>query len=248
MSNTKPTDISLFITDSRKNDEYLLTKFDKDRLKKINSKKSAQEYITAHSLLNQVLIDKLQVKLPQLEFIINPHGKPFLSPTLFTASKLYFSLSHSQGVAAVALCTGSEIGLDIEDNSRKSPEACLKLARRFFSESENKYLDPAVNSTEELREKFFRLWTLKESFLKARGTGINTSLKEISFTILPSDIQLHTPHSGRKSPYTFYSHELQNLTLGITAATAGNCRLQCCRYTQEYGVYHENTIDFDYIS
>ncbi len=248
MNHTKSTTISVYLADSTTADEYWLTPTDKQRLKKINSAKAAQEFITAHSLLNRLLITNLQIKLAQLEFATTRYGKPFLHPDLFAESTLYFSLSHSQGTAAVALCTGAEIGVDIEHNSRKKTAVCIKLAQRFFSDNENSCLNSAENSAEQLQKHFFRIWTLKESFLKARGTGINTSLKEISFSIQPSAILLHTPESSIHPDCSFCSLELGNLTLGLTALTAATCRLQLYRYREEYGVYHEKTIDFDNIS
>ena len=61
---------------------------------------------------------------------------------------------------------------------RKIPDG---VARRFFSEAENQWLDSAKTETER-KDIFFTLWTLKESFLKAIGKGLTKSLS--SFTIL----------------------------------------------------------------
>src|SRR5690606_23970266 len=53
------------------------------------------------------------------------------------------------------------------------------LARRFFSPAEVEWLGSLPETR--VREAFLDLWTLKESVLKAIGTGLATPLK--SFTI-----------------------------------------------------------------
>ena len=78
-----------------------------------------------------------------------------------------FNLSHAGERALLAVAIGRELGVDIEE------ERCvdvLGIARRYFSPSE--YL-ALVSLPEERRVgAFYRCWTRKESFLKARGEGL----------------------------------------------------------------------------
>lgn len=93
------------------------------------------------------------------------HGKPFLADR----PGLCFNLSHS-GERVMAVICDREAGCDVE---RTAP-ADLALARRVFREEEYRLVaGPAA--PEERAEAFFRLWTLKESYLKATGLGLSLS-------------------------------------------------------------------------
>ena len=76
----------------------------------------------------------------------------------------------------MVICAVSDkaVGCDIEQVS-VAPE---KVAERFFSEAEQRYL--SQYSGEEKNKEFYRLWTMKESYLKYLGTGINRPLNSFS--------------------------------------------------------------------
>lgn len=94
-----------------------------------------------------------------------PGGKPYAE-----TCDIQFSLSHSGNYAAAALAE-SDIGIDIETPR----EADLKLAERYFSPDERSRLEAADDAARE----FLRIWTRKESLLKAAGIGITTPLSDI---------------------------------------------------------------------
>lgn len=99
-------------------------------------------------------------------------GKPYLA-----GQGIHFNLSHAGewAVCAVAPCP---IGCDVEQIRPVEPA----LAKRFFCPEEQ--ADIACQPTPEARyDRFFRYWTLKESFLKATGLGLSLPLN--AFTILP---------------------------------------------------------------
>ncbi|MCC8103122.1 MAG: 4'-phosphopantetheinyl transferase superfamily protein [Clostridiales bacterium] len=99
------------------------------------------------------------------------HGKPYLPDF----SDIHFSLSHSHEMA-MAVFAETEVGCDIEYQKQLNE----KLARRFFCPSEYAW----IFQTEDLKEqkkRFYRLWTLKESFLKATGMGLLLPLNSFCF-------------------------------------------------------------------
>lgn len=102
------------------------------------------------------------------------HGKPYLK----AYPELHFSLSHSGSIAVCALA-GQEVGADIQQfgQIRKG------LAERFFS-SEDLLL---IREWEEYgirrEEIFFRIWTIKEAYMKLTGEGMSQGLH--STRILP---------------------------------------------------------------
>lgn len=121
-------------------------------------------------LFQYALRDAYGLDARSLEQARTPTGKP-----VFKASGTpHFSLSHS---GAVALCAvhGTPVGADVE-RVRRVTQA---LAKRVLSESEW----AAFNGTGDRDGFFFRIWTLKESYLKQTGQGIAVDLRALSFSL-----------------------------------------------------------------
>ncbi len=110
-------------------------------------------------------------------FVTTANGKPVLDEG--TSSPLAFNLSHTRGCVAVAVTTGLPVGIDVEALDRR-PDVDA-VAERFFAPDEARWLGRASGT--ERHERFFRLWTLKEAYLKATGEGIARSLQAIRFEL-----------------------------------------------------------------
>ncbi len=93
-------------------------------------------------------------------------GKPYIEGT----PKIHFNLSHA-GKFAAAVFDIEEVGIDIEESRRYNP----KVARRFFTQAEQRYLLEAKDEREQ-RERFGFIWTRKESYIKAVGLGMRQDL------------------------------------------------------------------------
>lgn len=107
------------------------------------------------------------------EVSMNEFEKPFYKEY----PEIHFSLSHS-GVMAMCAISDRPLGCDVE----KIRERDLDIAKRFFTSEEYDLIKS--QKTDELQIKmFFRIWTLKESFVKCIGTGLSTPLNE--FSIIP---------------------------------------------------------------
>jgi 4'-phosphopantetheinyl transferase len=133
-----------------------------------------QRKILGDALMRMAVWQNFGVNPDDLNIALGKSGKPFLQshPTI------HFNISHSGHWVVVAV-SGSRVGIDVE----RVKKVNLGIAERFFSEREKDKLFalPAAMQT----DYFFDLWTLKESFLKAIGTGLTKSLK--SFTVEISD-------------------------------------------------------------
>ena len=70
-----------------------------------------------------------------------------------------------------------KVGVDVERMDRK--RGFLDIADRFFSPSEARALR-ALPASDQTR-RFFACWTLKESYIKARGLGLALALEQFSF-------------------------------------------------------------------
>ncbi len=92
--------------------------------------------------------------------VYNENGKPYLKD-----GGIFFNMSHSGKYAACAF-SDEEIGVDIEEFSDVSEG----LMRAVCTDAEYQYL---LAAGEKQKEDFFRLWTMKESFMKCIGTGLS---------------------------------------------------------------------------
>jgi 4'-phosphopantetheinyl transferase len=108
----------------------------------------------AHAALRAIL--KRQTAAA-LEFALGPMGKPYLP----AAPELKFNLSHSRGMALVAVALDVEVGVDVE-RFRPLPDYAA-IAERYFPPGQPDVLDA---------HDFFRRWTRIEAMLKARGVGL----------------------------------------------------------------------------
>ncbi|UZJ44552.1 4'-phosphopantetheinyl transferase superfamily protein [Marinimicrobium sp. C6131] len=105
-------------------------------------------------------------------------GKPRLSDDS-PMSELSFNLSHSRDWLAIGITVNKPIGVDLQHRHHQKP--LTELAERFFSGAEANELANLPESRQS--EHFFRLWTLKEAYLKARGLGIANGLDKARFHI-----------------------------------------------------------------
>lgn len=92
-------------------------------------------------------------------YTISEHGKPI-------SDSCFFNISHSKGLVVLAIGERS-IGVDIEKIRPISEE----LKRHVTSEEEYEAMKGDSD--------FFRIWTNKESLLKALGKGIDRLLREV---------------------------------------------------------------------
>ena len=139
------------------------------RIEKLSSCRNMQlrkQYIGAELLLHAALRETApEIPWPPV-ITVGPYGKPE-----WQIEDLYFSLSHSGNTAACAICD-RPVGLDLQAPSPYR-EA---LVRRFFAPQEQQTL----LSSKDRDADFCRIWTMKESYLKARGTGLHTPLSSFS--------------------------------------------------------------------
>ena len=101
------------------------------------------------------------------QFTTSPDGKPML-----VNGSLDFSLSHS-GEWVLCAVSAKRVGVDVE-----LPRCTLATARRFFAPEEVAMVE-ALPKTAQV-DALLRLWTAKEAFTKALGTGLKQGLGSFS--------------------------------------------------------------------
>ena len=117
-----------------------------------------------------------------MSFCYGSHGKPALAGES-DGNAIRFSVSHSHGVALYAVTRGREVGIDIE--RIRSNLAVAEIAERFFSRREIAML--RTLPTEAQRQAFFRCWTHKEAYIKARSEGLSLPLDQFDVWFVPGE-------------------------------------------------------------
>jgi phosphopantetheinyl transferase len=136
------------------------------------------------------------------------HGKPYFAKPLLAG--VHFSISHS-GRYWAALFARTEVGLDIEDLSVREgmpPARMASIAERFFAADEIEYIGigdaddshRAVPASADMLNRFFRVWTAKESYIKYTGRGISEGLASFSSMTPPDNILISTPARFENTP------------------------------------------------
>ena len=131
-----------------------LPKARQEKVEKCKKEEKARQSLGAGLLLEKVFKEH---GICTNDIRIGRHGKP-------EVDGLYFNLSHS---GSMVICAVSEkpVGCDVEQ-MRSAPR---KIATHFFCKSEEEYLRKFDG--ESYDREFFRLWTIKESYIKMTGEG-----------------------------------------------------------------------------
>lgn len=107
------------------------------------------------------------------DFSYGEHGKPFIK-----GAKFHFNYSHTKSAVACAV-SDAPIGIDVQD----IVENYQKVMMKACSDREIRWIE---ESKEPARD-FTRLWTLKEAYVKQKGTGIWDSIHQLDFSYHTED-------------------------------------------------------------
>lgn len=127
------------------------------------------------------------LKRSDVTFRYGARGKPYLAGE----HGVFFNLSHS-GDLVVCAISNREIGCDVQ----KLMDKKKNVAEHFFAREE---YETILNqpSERERQEMFFRLWTLKESFLKVTGEGMNLPMDSFCIHVDEGGIAVRQEYDNR---------------------------------------------------
>lgn len=163
----------------------------KERIMRFYKFEDAQRTLLGDILARYAIYKRLGLRNHDLIFSINEYGKPILTEP----KGIYFNISHS-GNWVVCAIDEKQVGIDIEQITQID----LKIAERFFSS--NEYLS-IINQPNEIRQEFFyKLWTLKEAYIKAVGKGLSMPLD--SFSIMITNDEINILENGKISGYSSF--------------------------------------------
>ena len=155
--------------------EAVLSSDEQERAKRFRFGRDRDRFIVARSGLRSILSAYGAGSPAEIRLGYGPKGKPSLA---FDCG-LAFNVSHSEEVAIVALARGVEVGVDVE-RIRAMPSG-RAIARRFFSVAERAML--ARVPAADFEAAFWRCWTRKEAYVKARGEGLSLPLDSFDVSL-----------------------------------------------------------------
>ncbi len=127
---------------------------------------SKRDSVYALVCLSELIKTHFSSELP-VRIQRNEGGKPYL-----VGSQLSFSISHSSGYVAVAVCDNGNIGIDIEKVDLPI-ERYERISSRYFAKGEQSMVQ---------NEGFAKAWTAKEAYAKYLGIGLSATLQKCDIT------------------------------------------------------------------
>ena len=152
-------------------------------IQKWNKEGAPWQRILADVLKNDYQIEECP------EILKDDMGQPYLKDC-----SLQFNVSHSGEYLAIAV-SEFPVGVDIQEPKNIKDG----MFRKVVQAEETELIG------DERQNDFLRLWTLKESFVKAEGKGLRISLKEYYF--LKENGEYFVNYSGQRMPWTFNMEE-----------------------------------------
>lgn len=141
------------------------------RAGKITNRKNRLLSLSGELLARYLLHKTFGLSVIEIEFSYTEKGKPFIPGR----NDVHFNISHSGNTVAAAVAQ-TRIGIDIEHFRKIN----FRIAERYFTPAELFYIH--TQEEPEKTRNFFEIWTIKESFLKAIGTGLTRSLSSFEVT------------------------------------------------------------------
>lgn len=145
-----------------------------------------QQGLMVRGYLRSVLSNFANIEPDDWQFEYGEKGKPRLSAVQYKQTGLQFNLSHSGNWLLIGVIHSKEdasmpiqLGVDIE--RRRESTNIHSILHHYFSKPEETALLALPESQQ--RERFFDLWALKESYIKAKGLGLALSLKSFAFDL-----------------------------------------------------------------
>ncbi|MEP0859815.1 MAG: 4'-phosphopantetheinyl transferase superfamily protein [Ignavibacterium sp.] len=153
----------------------ILSDEEKEKSGKYKFARDRERAIVTYFFRRKILSEYTGLSPENLYFKVGKSGKPYIENQKL--SYLKFNYSHSGDLIVYALNRDAEIGVDIE-LVKEIPDL-NSLVKNYFSDNEQK----AFLSLNTPRDKiifFYKIWTRKEAFFKALGTGLNDDLRNIN--------------------------------------------------------------------
>ncbi|WP_412515186.1 4'-phosphopantetheinyl transferase family protein [Vibrio cyclitrophicus] len=225
---------------------YLKQRLTMDEIAKVDCYRMLSSQVQAlyvRNYLRKVLSCYSDLRPEEWRFEYGEKGKPSLVAEQQLKTGLNFNISHSKEHLLIAVCQreGKSLQLGVDIEHARSSTNIDSIMKHYFSDTE--LTDLLKLNKEEQRERFFDLWALKESYIKATGKGLATSLRSFSFDFSNLTEQTLSLHASDFQPNLQDEIRLHGeisiysgVGLDVTEKTDSSTDWQCClgRLDEQY--------------
>jgi 4'-phosphopantetheinyl transferase len=158
--------------------DALMTPDERERHRRFYFERDRRLFLATRALARTTLSRYAPVAPEAWRFAAGSHGKPRVAGPE-GAPAISFNLSNTHGLVVCAVSRHEPLGVDVEDLERRGET--VAIADRYFAPAEVDALRKLPPG--EQRARFFAYWTLKESYIKARGLGLALPLDQFAFEL-----------------------------------------------------------------
>lgn len=157
----------------------LLTPEERHKESRFHFARDQHRYLITRALVRTVLSRYAAMPPDAWRFTEDRYGRPHIANADSTAQHVRFNISHTDRLVVLGIACERALGVDTEPVYARCAE--LQIADRFFSADEVAQL--RATPAEQQQSRFFEYWTLKESYIKARGMGLSLPLEQFGFDL-----------------------------------------------------------------
>ncbi|XP_049842279.1 L-aminoadipate-semialdehyde dehydrogenase-phosphopantetheinyl transferase [Schistocerca gregaria] len=222
------------------------------RIRRFAFRRDARASLAGRLLARLFVSRALSIPWSAVRLERDSRGKPTVQEGL-TDAKVSFSISHAgrwavlAGEAGYGSSVADTVGVDTVEEKHRDAAHLLRIMKRNLSTVEQVSIEKAGRDGPGV---FFRLWALKESYLKATGEGIGggPELSELSFSFCSSHLP-DTPGcvevgtalevKGCPLPSGWHFEESRIDPLHIVAVAVSGSEDNCCKMKSAPPVFQE---------
>lgn len=167
-------------------DPHVLTDEERDGARRFHGDPDRTRWLAGRAHLRRVLGSYLGQDPRAISLSDGANGKPELAGGV----EIVFNRSTTEDVGAVAVARGGSLGIDIESTTVSVP--AQELAGWLFTPTEADWV--AQGLPRRRKDRFLRLWTVKEAMAKAHGEGVGIGFA--SFEVEPESLTVASAPSG----------------------------------------------------
>ncbi|KAL3879993.1 hypothetical protein ACJMK2_032265 [Sinanodonta woodiana] len=165
---------------------------ERERISKFYFKRDAKASMVGRLMIRKVVHLVTGIPYEEIQLGRTDKGKPYIINDLpWHCRHFEFNVSHQGEYVVLASEAESLVGIDIMklDTPRSTPVPdFLHTMRRQFTFEEMNFIKSSGQETHQLRT-FYRLWCLKESYVKALGIGIGFEVERLNFDLVTPLLQ-----------------------------------------------------------
>lgn len=164
---------------------------EKERINKFVFTKDAKASMVGRLLLRKCISELNGVPYDDLRLGRDENNRPVVTQPEVADHSFDFNVSHQGDFAVLAADEYPSVGVDVmktEYSGGKTMQEFFAVMWRQFTPSEWNFIEQPGTENDLLR-RFYRLWCLKESYVKAVGAGLSINLQRLDFNCLTREVK-----------------------------------------------------------